>query len=128
MSLTFKEYKINHITLLFIKVLTLSQKQVKIQNSMPSIGQTYYSIKWKWRNSSQRFCLIQLILDSCLINRSQHSIGQKEFSIDQDNEGFHHGVSTWLDWFLNPLWSIEKYIRSIEMNSKSIENHIIEFF
>ena len=31
MSLTFKDYKINHIALLFIKVLTLSQKQVKIQ-------------------------------------------------------------------------------------------------
>ena len=26
MSLTFKDYKINHIALLFIKVLTLSQK------------------------------------------------------------------------------------------------------
>ena len=31
MSLTFKDYKINHIALFFIKVLTLSQKQVKIQ-------------------------------------------------------------------------------------------------
>ena len=31
MSLTFKDYKINHIALLLIKVLTLSQKQVKIQ-------------------------------------------------------------------------------------------------
>ena len=41
MSLTFKDYKINHIALLFIKVLTLSQKQVKIKNSMPSIGRTF---------------------------------------------------------------------------------------
>ena len=49
MSLTFKDYKINHIALLFIKVLTLSQKQVKIQNSMPLIGRTYYSIDRKMK-------------------------------------------------------------------------------
>ena len=36
MSLTFKDYKINHIALLLIKVLILSQKQVKIQKSVPS--------------------------------------------------------------------------------------------
>ena len=47
MSLTFKDYKINHIALLFIKVLTLSQKQVKIQNSVPSINRTFYSIDRK---------------------------------------------------------------------------------
>ena len=49
MSLTFKDYKINHIALLFIKVLTLSQKQGKIQNSVPSIGRTYYSIYRKMK-------------------------------------------------------------------------------
>ena len=35
MSLTFKDYKTNHIALLLIKVLTLSRKQVKIQNLVP---------------------------------------------------------------------------------------------
>ena len=49
MSLTFKDYKINHIALLLIKVLTLSQKQVKIQNSVPSIERTYYSIDQKMK-------------------------------------------------------------------------------
>ena len=49
MSLSFKDYKINHIALLFIKVLTLSQKQVKIQNSVPSISRTYYSIYRKMK-------------------------------------------------------------------------------
>ena len=49
MSLIFKDYKINHIALLFIKVLTLSQKQLKIQNSVPSISRTYYSIDRKMK-------------------------------------------------------------------------------
>ena len=49
MSLTFKDYKIDHIALLLIKVLTLSQKQVKIQSSIPSIGRTYYLIDRKMK-------------------------------------------------------------------------------
>ena len=88
MSLTFKDYKINHIALLFIKVLTLSQKQVKIQNSVPSIGRTYYSIDWEMKKSSPCFCLVRLILDSCSIDQNQHSIGRKEFLIDWDSHNW----------------------------------------
>ena len=89
MSFTFKDYKINRIALLFIKVLTLSQKQVKIQNSVPSISQTFYSIdRKKWRNSSLSFCLVRLILESYSINRKVHSIGRKEFSIDRNSHNW----------------------------------------
>ena len=91
MSFTFKDYKINRIALLFIKVLTLSQKQVKIQNSVPSISQTFYSI-------------------------------------DRKNEEIHHLASASFNWFLNPIRSIEKYIRSVEKNSQSIKTRITEFF
>ena len=91
MSLTFKDYKINRIALLFIKVLTLSQKQVKIQNSVPSICRTFYSI-------------------------------------DRKNEEIHHLTSASFDWFLNPIRSIEKYIRLVEKNSRLIETCITEFF
>ena len=91
MSFTFKDYKINRIALLFIKVLTLSQKQVKIQNSVPSISQTFYSI-------------------------------------DRKNEEIHHLASAFFNWFLNPIRSIEKYIRSVEKNSQSIKTRITEFF
>ena len=59
---------------------------MKIQNSVPSIDRTYYSIDQKWRNSSQRFYLVWLIPDSCSINWNQHSFGRKEFSINWDNE------------------------------------------
>ena len=91
MSFTFKDYKINRIALLFIKVLTLSQKQVKIQNSVPSISQTFYSI-------------------------------------DRKNEEIPHLASASFNWFLNPIRSIEKYIRSVEKNSQSIKTRITEFF
>ena len=50
------------------------------------------------------------------------------YSIDRDNDEFHHRVSTWLDQFSIPLRSIEKYIRLIERNSRSIKTHITEFF
>ena len=86
MSLIFKDYKINHIALLFIKVLTLSQKQVKIQNwVLRSVELITRSIE-KWRNSSQRFCLVRLIFNSCWTDRNQHSIGRKEFSIDRNSQ------------------------------------------
>ena len=50
------------------------------------------------------------------------------YSIDRDNDEFHHRVSTWLDQFSIPLQSIEKYIRLIERNSRSIKTRITEFF
>ena len=91
MSLTFKDYKINRIALLFIIVLILSQKQVKIQNPVPSISWTFYSI-------------------------------------DQKNEEIYHLASASFDWFLNPIQLVEKYIWSVEKNSRSIETRITEFF
>ena len=59
-------------------------------------------------------------------------IYQKEFSIDWDNEEFHHRVSIWLNRFLIPLQSIEKYIQSTKRNSQSIETRknwiFLEFY
>ena len=82
MSLTFKDYKINHIALLFIKVLTLRKKQVKIQKIQCLRSVEYFPrLTKKWRNTSQSYCLIRSILDSYSISRKEYSIDWKEFSI-----------------------------------------------
>ena len=80
------------------------------------------SIK-KWRNSSQRFYLAQLILDSCSIDRNQHSISRKEFLIDRDNEEFHHGVSTWLTQSVPNSSSINQKLHSIDRKESSINRN-----
>ena len=92
MSLTFMDYKINHIALLLIKVLTLSQKQVKIQNSVPSIGQTYYSIDRKMKK------FITKILS--------HSIDSR-FLFNQSKSTFDRskGILDWLRQWRISSWS-----------------------
>ena len=91
---------------------------MKIQNSVPSIGQTFFSIDL--RNSSQSHWLVWLILDSCSIDRKQHLIDHKEFSINRDNEEFHHKVFAWINRFSIPLRSIKKE-HSIDRKEFSID-------
>ena len=115
MSLTFKDYKINHIALLFIKVLTLSKKQVKIQKiqCLRSVEPITRLIE-KWRNSSLSFYLVRLILESRSINRKVHSIGQKEFSIDRNSHNwiFQNFLGTVFDIFIifnqNTFWFYQR--------------------
>ena len=82
MSLTFKDYKINHIALLLIKVLTLSQKQVKIQNSMPSIGQTYYLIDRKMKKFITKI-LPHSIDSRFLFDQSKSTFGRSKGILNQ---------------------------------------------
>ena len=79
----------SHITLLFIKILTLNQKASENSKfSAFSRSNLFIDRSKKWRNSSLSFCLVQLILESYLINRKVHSIGRKEFSIDQNSHNW----------------------------------------
>ena len=88
MSLTFKDYKINQIALLFIKLLTQSKNKRKFKIQCLQSIEPITRLIEKWRNSSLCFCLVRLILDSCSINRNQHSIGRKEFLIDRDSHNW----------------------------------------
>ena len=126
MSLTFKDYKnwslyietcviSSHTTLPFIKVFTLNQKTS--ENSKFSTfdrSNLFLDRSKKWRNISQSHCLIWSILDTYLISQKEHSIDQKGFSIDWDNEEFRYRGFAWINRFSIPLQSIEKNIQSIE--------------
>ena len=68
------------------------------------------------------------ILNSYSIDQKEHPIDQKEFSINQKFEEIHHEVSRWLNWFSNPVWLIDRNIRSIERNSQLVETRETECF
>ena len=63
----------------------LSQKQVKIQNSVPSIGQTFFSIDRKSEEIHHKTTVTfnQFSIPIRSIEK-KHSIDRREFSINQD--------------------------------------------
>ena len=124
MSLTFKDYKINHLALLFIKVFTLSQKQVKIQNSVPSIGRIFSSIDKKNEEIHHKvtvsFDLFSILIQSAeknirsiernspsiktmknfIIEFLPKSIGS-QFLFDQSNQSKEHSID-WKEFLIDP--------------------------
>ena len=121
MSLTFKDYRINHIALLFIKVLTLSKKQVKIQNSMSSISPTFSRLIKKIKKFITK--VLPCSIDSqSVFDRSKSTFNWLKRIIDRLRQW---RISSWIFCLTRlipiPLRSIEKYIQSIERNSRSIE-------
>ena len=95
---------------------------------MPSIGRTFSRLIEKMKKFITK--LLPRSIDSrFLFDRSKLTFDRSKGILDwSDNEEFYHRVSTWLDRFSIPLRSIEKYIRSIERNSWSIETRITKFF
>ena len=68
--------------LAFIIVLTFSKKQVKIQNSVPSIGRTYYSIDRRMKKFITM--LLPRSIDSRLLfNRSKSTFDQSKGILDR---------------------------------------------
>ena len=122
MSFNFKDYKINHIALLFIKVLTFSQKQVKIQNSVPSIGRTYYSIDQQMKKFIIK--LLPRSIDSrFLFDRSKSTFNWLKGILNRSRQW---RISSW-SFCLNRLVldssSIDRMFFSIDRKEFSIDRN-----
>ena len=122
MSLTFMDYKINHIALLLIKVLTLSQKQVKIQNSVPSIGRTYYSIDRKMKEFITKL-LPHLIDSRFLFNRSKSTFNRSKGILDRSRQWRISSWSFCLNWLVLDSSLINWKEHSIDRKEFSIDRN-----
>ena len=114
MSLTFKDYKINHIAF-----LTLSQKQVKIQNSMPSIGRTYYSIDRKMKKFITKV-LPRSIDSRFLFDWSKSTFNRSKGILDRLRQW---RISLWsfcLTQSVLDSSSINRKVHSIDRNSQKL--------
>ena len=56
-----------------------------------------------WWNSPRSFWMARLILDSCLIDRKEHLINRREFSIIWKIKEIHPEVSRWLNQLSIPV-------------------------
>ena len=105
---------------------------MKIQNSVPSISRTYYSIDRKMKKFITMLLPRSIDSQSCSINRNQHSIGRKEFSIDRDlhNWIFQNFLGIVFDIFIAffhqkhlLILSMKIYRSNIRVFNIKIKNH-----